>query len=47
VKFVRRAIEQKALDPTGFRALTEVLGRDPDDRRADWEQWVLALDAHA
>jgi Peptidase_C39 like family len=43
VKVVRRAIELKAVDPTGLRALTEALGHAPDDDRAAWETWVRAL----
>ncbi len=43
VKVVRRAIELKAVDPTGLRALTEALGHPPDDDRAEWEQWVRTL----
>lgn len=43
VKFVKRALELKERDPSGHRALGEVLGGDPDARRAEWETFVLAL----
>ena len=41
---MRRAIARRAEDPTGFEALTEVLGQDPDRLRPDWERFVLALE---
>jgi hypothetical protein len=47
VKFVRRAQELKAKDATGWQALTEVLGKDPDRFFKDWEKFTLALDADA
>jgi hypothetical protein len=42
-RFVRRAIELKDKDGTGWQALTEVLGRDPETMRAEWEEYVLDL----
>jgi hypothetical protein len=42
-KFVRRAIELQAEDPTGYRALREVLGQDPDAVRGEWETYVRKL----
>ena len=30
--------------PTGMKALTEVLGRDPDQLRGEWEKYVKALE---
>lgn len=42
-RFVRRAIELKDEDATGWRALTEVLGKNPDLFRADWEAFVKGL----
>ena len=44
VKFVRRAQELKAKDGTGWSALEEVLGKNPDSFRREWEQFVLELD---
>ncbi len=41
-KFVRRAVELKA-DPTGWRALEEVLGADPDSFRTEWERFTKGL----
>ncbi len=41
--FVRRALELQDDDATGFRALTEVLGADPDTKRGEWETFVKAL----
>lgn len=43
--FVRRAIALQAVDPTGWQALTEVLGRDPESLRAQWEAYVLGLES--
>lgn len=43
VRFVRRAQELKDEDPTGWRALTEVLGKDPDARWQEWARWALGL----
>ena len=43
IKFVNRAQELKAKDRTGWRALEEVLGKDPDTFQKDWEKFVLAL----
>jgi hypothetical protein len=43
VKFVRRAVELKDVDGSGWQALTEVLGRDPDSFRTEWERYVLGL----
>lgn len=42
-KFVRRAIALREKDPTGWQALTEVLGADPDSFRPEWEKFVKAL----
>lgn len=42
-KFVRRAIELKDEDATGYRALTEVLGGEPDRQRSAWEKFVKGL----
>ena len=42
-KVVRRAHELRAKDPTGWSALTEVLGKDPDAFRAEWETYVKGL----
>ena len=47
VKFVRRALELKAEDATGWKALTEVLGKDPDSFKPEWEKFTLALDANS
>ncbi len=41
--FVKRAIELQKTDPTGHQALEEVLGRKPDELRAEWERYVLGL----
>ena len=43
IKFVNRAQELKAKDRTGWSALEEVLGKDPDSFQKDWEKFVLAL----
>jgi hypothetical protein len=43
IKFVARAQALKAKDPTGWKALEEVLGVDPDSLRPDWEKFVLGL----
>ena len=45
--FVRRAIELKGVDPTGWQALSEVLGKDPDTFRPEWEAYVLGLSQHS
>lgn len=42
-RFVRRAIELKDTDPSGWQALTEVLGKDPETFRNEWETYVLRL----
>lgn len=47
VKFIRRAQELKGEDPSGWKALEEVLGADPDSRRKEWEKFVLALGSRA
>lgn len=46
VRFVRRAIELQHEDPTGLRALEEVLGAEPDSVRSEWEHFVLGLSQH-
>ncbi len=43
IKFVTRAQELKAKDATGWTALQEVLGADPDTLQKGWEKFVLAL----
>lgn len=43
VKFVNRAQALKEQDPTGWTALEEVLGADPDSFRKEWEKFVLGL----
>lgn len=43
VRFVQRAQALKAEDPTGWKALTEVLGKDPDARWAEWARWAQGL----
>ncbi len=43
IKFVARAQALKATDPTGWQALEEVLGADPDTKQKDWEKFVLSL----
>jgi hypothetical protein len=43
IKFVQRALELKAEDKTGLKALTEVLGGDPDSFQKDWEKFTAAL----
>ena len=43
VKFVARAQALKAKDPTGWQALEEVLGADPDTQQKDWVKFVLGL----
>jgi hypothetical protein len=43
VKFVQRAQALKAVDATGFQALQETLGGDPDSFQKDWEKFVMAL----
>ncbi|MEW5737623.1 MAG: C39 family peptidase [Myxococcota bacterium] len=42
-RFVKRAFELKDKDPTGWSALTEVLGKNPDLLRKDWEIFVKGL----
>ena len=42
-RYVQRAIELKDKDPTGWDALVEVLGTDPDLLRKDWERFVMGL----
>ncbi len=42
-KFVRRAIELKGVDATGWQALQEVLGADPDSFRLEWERFTKDL----
>ncbi len=42
-KFVRRAVELKAVDPSGWQALEEVLGADPDSFRPEWEKFTKGL----
>ncbi|MBS1150140.1 MAG: glycogen branching enzyme [Myxococcaceae bacterium] len=42
-KFVRRATALKDQDPSGWKALTEVLGADPESFRPEWEKFVKAL----
>lgn len=43
VKFFRRAQELKEQDRTGLKALTEVLGEDPDKQWAEWARYVRSL----
>ena len=43
IKFVALAQANKALDPTGWKALEEVLGADPDSLQKDWAKFVLGL----
>jgi hypothetical protein len=43
IKFVQRAQALKAEDKTGLKALTEVLGGDPDTFQKDWEKFTSAL----
>lgn len=43
IKFVQRAQALKAEDKTGLRALTEVLGGDPDTFQKDWEKFTASL----
>ncbi|HEY1089044.1 MAG TPA: C39 family peptidase [Archangium sp.] len=43
VKFVQRAQELKDEDATGWRALREVLGEDPDKLQPEWEKFVMGL----
>jgi hypothetical protein len=47
LKFVRRAQQLKATDATGWQALTEVLGKDPDAFFPEWEKFTLGLDANS
>lgn len=42
-KFIRRAQALKDKDGTGWDALGEVLGADPDSLRPDWERFVKSL----
>ncbi len=41
--FVKKAIAQQKRDPSGWTALEETLGADPDSFRAEWEKLVLGL----
>lgn len=43
VAFVRRAQALRVDEPTGWRALTDVLGGDPDARRSEWERFISKL----
>lgn len=43
VKLVSRAQELKAKDRTGWQALREVLGENPDLAQKEWEQFVMGL----
>lgn len=43
IKFVARAQALKATEPTGWQALEETLGVDPDSLQKDWEKFVLGL----
>jgi hypothetical protein len=43
IKFVNRAQALRAKDPTGWQALEEVLGVDPDTQQKAWEKFVLGL----
>ena len=43
IKFVAKAQANKAVDPTGWKALEEVLGVDPDSLQNDWSKFVLGL----
>ena len=45
-KYVRRALELKADDPSGWKALTEVLGGDPDAQWKAWAKFTLKLNPH-
>ena len=47
IKFVARAQALKATDRTGWKALEEVLGADPDTLQSDWEKFVLGLKRRA
>jgi hypothetical protein len=46
-KFVRRAQALKEKDGTGWQALGEVLGGDPDSFHSEWEKFVLGLSDRA
>ncbi len=46
VPFVQRAQALKAVDGTGYQALQEVLGRDPDSFQQEWETFVTGLKRH-
>ena len=46
-KFVRRATALKDQDPSGWDALTEVLGADPESFRPEWEKFVKGLPTRA
>lgn len=46
-KYVRRAQALKDEDGTGWKALNEVLGADPDTLRPEWEKFVLGLSSGA
>ncbi len=43
IKFVQRAQALKDVDPSGWKALGEVLGGDPDARHAEWLRFVVGL----
>ena len=43
IKFVARAQALKVKDPSGYEALQEVLGVDPDSQQKAWEKFVLGL----
>lgn len=45
-RFVQKAIAQRDDDPTGWKALTEVLETNPDLLRSDWEAFVRGLSQH-
>ncbi|MFT3837143.1 MAG: C39 family peptidase [Myxococcaceae bacterium] len=45
-KFIKRALELKDEDGTGWKALTEVLGGDPDAQFKTWSKFTLGLNQH-
>ena len=45
-KYVKRALELKDEDGTGWKALTEVLGQDPDAQFKTWSKFTLGLSQH-